>query len=111
MCIGLPMQVVAVESGAAWCEGMGERRRVDMLLVGEQPVGSWLLVFLDTAREVIDEQQARLTADALRAVNLVMQGDTSVEHLFADLIERGPELPAFLQPAADPSTDDQPDLT
>ena len=99
MCIGVPMQVVAVEAGAAWCEGMGERRRVDMLLVGEQPVGSWLLVFLNTAREVIDEAQARRTADALRAVQLALQGETRVEHLFADLIEREPELPAFLRPA------------
>ena len=105
MCIGVPMQVVAVEPGAAWCEGMGERRRVDMLLVGEQPVGSWLLVFLDTAREVIDEEQARRTADALQAVQLAMQGEARVEHLFADLIEREPELPAFLQPADEPSAD------
>ena len=99
MCIGVPMQVVAVEAGAAWCEGMGERRRVDMLLVGEQPVGSWVLVFLNAAREVIDEEQARRTADALRAVQLAIQGETRVDHLFADLIEREPELPPFLRPA------------
>ncbi len=98
MCIGVPMKVVEVEPGYALCEGMGERRRVDVLLVGEQPVGTWVLVHLDSAREVIDEEQARLTADALRAVNLAMQGETQVEHLFADLVNREPQLPEFLRP-------------
>jgi hydrogenase expression/formation protein HypC len=103
MCIGVPMQVVALDAGAAWCEGMGERRRVDMLLVGEQPVGSWVLVFLNTAREVIDETQARRTADALQALQLAMQGERQVDHLFADLVDREPELPDFLHPATDKS--------
>ncbi|MEW8209427.1 MAG: HypC/HybG/HupF family hydrogenase formation chaperone, partial [Candidatus Thiodiazotropha taylori] len=45
MCIGIPMQVVSMEGTTALCQGMGESRRVDTLLVGDQPVGSWLLVF------------------------------------------------------------------
>ena len=77
---------------------MGERRRVDTLLIGEPALGSWLLVFLDTAREIISEEQARHTADALQAVQLTLQGETAVDHLFADLIEREPQLPDFLRP-------------
>ena len=33
MCIGLPMQVVQTTEYAAWCEGGGERERLDMMLV------------------------------------------------------------------------------
>ena len=106
MCIGVPMQVMAVEPGAAWCEGMGERRRVDTLLIGEPALGSWLLVFLDTAREVISAEQARHTAHALEAVQLTLQGETSVDHLFADLIEREPQLPDFLRQEVRPDTED-----
>jgi hypothetical protein len=68
-----------------------------MILVGEQPVGAWVLVFLDAARDVMTAEQAQKTADALRAVALVMQGETSVDHLFADLVGREPELPAHLK--------------
>lgn len=96
MCIGIPMQVTAVEGLHAWCEGMGERRRVDMLLVGEQPRGAWVLVFLDSAREVLSAEEARRITDALRAVGLAMAGDGRLDHLFADLVEREPQVPDFL---------------
>ncbi len=98
MCIGLPMQVVSVEPGYALCQGMGERRQVDTLLVGEQPVGSWLLVFLDSAREVLSELDANRIQQALRALQLATQGNSDVTHLFQDLIEREPQLPEHLQP-------------
>lgn len=97
MCIGLPMQVVSQEAGYALCEGMGEQRRVDTLLVGDQPVGSWLLVFLNSAREVISEERAKQVGDALQAVNLAMRGDVDVSHLFADLADREPQLPPHLR--------------
>ncbi len=106
MCIGLPMQVTEVGSGFAWCEGMGERRKVSTLLVEDQPVGSWLLVFLDTAREVITAEAATRIADALKAVNLTMTGETDVDHLFADLVGREPQLPDFLQPQAGTQPDE-----
>jgi hydrogenase expression/formation protein HypC len=58
MCFGIPMQVEYSVPGHAWCRSMGIERCVDTLLVGEQPPGSWLLVFLDSAREVIGEERA-----------------------------------------------------
>ena len=93
MCIGLPMQVVECHDGTAVCEGMGERRSINMQLVGDQPLGTWVLTFLDTAREVISAESAAQISDAIQAVNLVMQGSTNVDHLFADLIDREPEPP------------------
>ncbi len=97
MCIGIPMRVAEVGQGYAWCEGRDGRRRVDTLLVGEVLVGTWLLVFLGSAREVLQADEARRIGDALEALNLAMQGETSVDHLFADLVEREPQLPDFLQ--------------
>lgn len=98
MCLGVPMRVTAVEGDYVWCEGMGERRCVDTLLLGPQPVGTWLLVFLNSAREVLSAADAARITQAVQAVQLVLQGENEVEHLFADLIDREPQLPDFLQP-------------
>lgn len=97
MCIGIPMKIVAVEGEYAWCEGMGERKRVDTFLIGSQPVDTWVLVFLDSAREILSEENALQITEAVQAVNLAMQGEVNVDHLFADLIEQEPQLPEFLQ--------------
>lgn len=102
MCIGLPMRVIECLPGRALCEGAGanggERRLIDMTLVGEQAAGTWVLVFLDAAREVVSADDAALVAQALAAVGLAMQGDIDVDHLFPDLAGREPELPEHLQP-------------
>ncbi len=97
MCVGLPMQVIEPRGRYALCRYAEDVRTVDMILVGAQPAGAWVLVFLDAARETISSEQAAKTADALRALALVMQGETSVDHLFADLVGREPELPAHLK--------------
>lgn len=101
MCIGIPMQVVESGFGYARCSGMGIEREVETLLVGEQPPGTWLLVFLDSAREVLSEEDAGRITDAVKAIDLIMQHDGNLSHsalpddtieaLFADLIDR--EIP------------------
>ncbi len=98
MCIGLPMQIIESGPHRALCRFDGKGREIDMALVGKQPAGTWVLVFLDAAREVINAQDAARIGDALKALTLVMQGETSVDHLFADLIGREPELPEHLKP-------------
>lgn len=100
MCIGIPMQVLEVEETRALCEGMGRRQYADTLLIDTPKPGDWVLVFLNSAREIIGADQAKAIADALTAVNLAMQGETSLDHLFPDLAGREPELPDFLR--ADP---------
>lgn len=100
MCIGLPMRVVERRTGHAVCEGQGERRLIDMALVGEQPPGTWVLVFLDAAREVVTPEQAALVGQALDALGLAMQGATDLDHLFPDLAGRAPELPDHLKDQA-----------
>lgn len=106
MCIGLPMQIKETGFGYAICEGLGKTRQVDTLLIGDQPIGTWVLTFLDSAREVISEDNAKKISDAIKAVDIVMdnQGNFSqsgmemknIEALFADLIDREPEKPASL---------------
>ena len=98
MCLGIPMQVVEVREGMAVCEGMGERRDINMQLVGDQPAGTWVLTFLDTAREVLSAEDAASISDAVMAVNLVMQGNTDIDHLFADLVDREPPRPPSMPP-------------
>lgn len=85
MCIGVPMQVVETGEGWAHCDDMGQHRRINTMLVGDQPVGTWLLVFLDSARDVLTADDAARIRNALHAVHLVMQGETDIDHLFADL--------------------------
>lgn len=102
MCIGIPMRVVEVLPGRAVCEFRGERRLIDMSLTGEQPVGTWLITFLDSAREVITAEQAALVADALSALWLAIDGDADgadIDRLFPGLAGREPELPAHLRSA------------
>ena len=83
MCIGMPMQVSATEPGHAWCEGRGERRRVNTALVGPVQPGDWLLVFLGDARERIDATRAAEVNGALDLVLGAMQGfDASGEASF-----------------------------
>ncbi len=106
MCLGIPMQVLEVGEGHAICTADDEVRRIDTLLVGEQVPGTWLLTFLDTAREVISADKAQQIREALQAINLAMQGRSGVDHLFADLVDREPQLPEFLRPAPKTTTGD-----
>ncbi len=96
MCIGIPMRVVESEPGFAWCEGRGERRRVDTALVGTVKPGQWLLVFLDAAREVLEEARAAEIDDALNALEAALRGE-ALDGYFADLVDREPMLPEHLR--------------
>lgn len=91
------MLITDIEPGYAIAEGMGERKRIDTLITGDQPVGTWVLVFINSAREVLTEIDAQRITQAVQAINLTMQGETDIAHLFADLVDREPELPDFLK--------------
>lgn len=106
MCIGLPMQIIETGFGYAICEGLGVTRNVDTLLIGDQPVGTWVLTFLDSAREVLSQEDAKKISDAVKAVDIVMKNNgvmstsgmdmQNIEALFADLVDREPPKPASL---------------
>lgn len=106
MCIGVPMQVVAIEGLRAMCRAeptapAAPAEEVDLSLVGECEPGQWLLVFLGAARERLDPNDAALMLDARAALQTVMAGGHDVDHLFADLINREPQLPEHLRAQVD----------
>ncbi|HWH30836.1 MAG TPA: HypC/HybG/HupF family hydrogenase formation chaperone [Mycobacteriales bacterium] len=76
MCLGIPGQIVEVHDPAqlrAKVEVEGVRREVSIALIGlDGPdaarVGDWVLVHVGFAMAKIDEDEARETLDALRAL-------------------------------------------
>jgi hydrogenase expression/formation protein HypC len=98
MCIGVPMQVreMAGES-SAWCESRGQRFLIDMLVVGPQPAGAWVLAFLGAARHVMAPDEAARTLEALGALDAALAGDADLDRFFPDLAGREPELPEHLR--------------
>lgn len=105
MCIGLPMQVVQGDGRGtfALCESRSVRKRVDVLLVGELPAGTWVLEFHGAARRVLSEDEALQTLAALDALDAALRGETDPAALdagFADLVGREPQLPEHLRKIA-----------
>ena len=101
MCIGVPMQVQSCDGTSALCISDKGLEAVDISLVGEQPKDTWLLVFLGAAREVISQERAAQVQQALQAMDAVMKGEpVDLDDLFADLVDKQPELPEHLREAA-----------
>ncbi|MBV1790147.1 HypC/HybG/HupF family hydrogenase formation chaperone [Marinobacterium sp. D7] len=98
MCIGIPMQVAAVEGARAFCTVGDEQHWIDIRLIDTPSAGEWLLVFLGAAREKISAERAVQVAQALAALDAGARGDSAaIDALFADLVERTPQLPPHLQ--------------
>ena len=97
MCLGLPMTVIDGDDFSALCEWHGERRRVSTLLVGRQVPGARLLVHVDTAVRMLDDGEAEAIDRALNGPRCRGRRGQAFEHLFADLIDREPELPEHLR--------------
>ena len=91
------MQVLEMRGTYALCEADGKQELVDMILVGEQAKGTWILNFLGGAREVLTPEYAEQVRLALTAMEDIAGGNNQIDHLFSDLLNREPELPAHLQ--------------
>ncbi len=99
MCVGIPMRIVSVEGWLALTEGRYGPETIDLSLLGQQPVGTWLLCLNGVAREVIDAETAQQIDSALDGLEAALRGQTDVSAYFADLITREPELPEHLRRA------------
>lgn len=100
MCIGIPMQVCEMQEYSAWCAVSKESTKVliNMMLVGEQPVDTWVLTFQGSAIRIMSELEATQMHAALTALGQTMAGDASqIDTLFADLVNREPPLPEHLR--------------
>ncbi len=84
MCIGVPVQIVESGEFMATCRGRNGEEQVNMMLIGPQPEGSWVLNFLGSAREVLTEQDAININKALDGLSAIMSGeaDIDIEHYF-----------------------------
>jgi len=87
MCIGTPVKVIENRDFVALCEGRNGIEEVNMMLVGPQTEGTWVLNFLGSAREVISEQDAENIDKALDGLTAIMDGadKIDVDRYFPDL--------------------------
>lgn len=91
MCIGIPMQIVSVAENGSSCEGRGQRLVLNLALVGEQDVGTWVLAFQGSAVRVLTPEEAAQTNAALDALTAALAGETNFDAFFADLVDRDPQ--------------------
>jgi len=92
MCLSIPLQLVSLEDEnghfaiAERRQGSTLRReRINMMLIGPQAVGTWILASLGLAREVLDERELALIEDALAALGAAIAGDYDASRHFSDL--------------------------
>ncbi len=93
MCLSIPMQIVSLEGPDL---AIVERRQgpsllreqVNLMLIGPQPPGTWILVALGLAREVLDDQERVLIEDALAALASSRAGSYDPSQHFTDLGSR-----------------------
>lgn len=106
MCIGIPFEILEPGAARALARSRQGTETIDMRLLGEVPAGTHVLVMTGVARQVLDPDEARRIDDALEAVRLALKGETDLDHLFADLAGREPELPAaFMETQGDVERD------
>lgn len=96
MCLGLPMTIVETDGLSALCVYGAEQRRVSVMLLSNPPVGAKVLVYIDTAVRLLDDEEARLIDDAIQGLEAALNGE-NCDRFFADLIDREPQLPEHLR--------------
>jgi hydrogenase expression/formation protein HypC len=96
MCLGVPMCIIEGDEMSALCVRGDEQRRVSLLLIGPQPVGTQVLVHIDTAVRLLEADEAALIDRALDGLAAAMRGE-DFESAFADLLNREPQLPEHLR--------------
>ena len=98
MCLGIPMQVVELDSASggafAWCEGVGmdgtpRRERLNVLWLGDVEAGQWVYAVLGQARELLTAERAGEIALALSGLGAALQGNSTgpddLDRYFPDL--------------------------
>lgn len=100
MCLGVPMQLITVDGIAARATDGTEEALIDLSLTDDAKPGDWVLTFLGAAREIISADEAQKITAALDGLRNLMSGH-ALGDAFADIEERGPQLPPHLQAALD----------
>jgi len=86
VCIGIPVQIIEEGEFVSLCKGRNGEEQVNMMLIGSQPVGTWVVNFLGSAREVISEEDAVNLNIALDGMLELMTGnEIDVDQYFPDI--------------------------
>jgi len=86
MCVGIPVKIIRSGEFVSLCKGRNGEENVNMMLIGAQAEGTWVLNFLGSAREVLSEQEAVKINKALDGLSAIMGGlDIEVKDYFPDL--------------------------
>jgi len=86
MCVGTPVKIIQSGEFVSLCHGRNGKEKVNMMLIGAQPEGTWVLNFLGSAREVLSEREALKIDKALDGLSAIMSGhDVEVKDYFPDL--------------------------
>ena len=77
MCLAVPMQITAIDGSEASCVAKGIERKVSLYMLHDTTVavGSWVLVHVGYARQVISDAEARETWDLF---DQMMAGEDAV---------------------------------
>jgi len=78
------MRVIESDGFTALCEGRGEQRRVNVMLLEEAWPGAWVLIHLSNAVRLLEEEEASQINEALDALTAALNGE-EVDQYFADL--------------------------
>ena len=97
MCLGIPMRILSSDGIVGRASDGGTEQIVDLSLTGPLEPGTWTLVFLGAARDVLPEDEALKIRAALRGLQSLMEGG-ELGDAFADLEGREPQLPPHLRP-------------
>ncbi|AMY68736.1 HypC/HybG/HupF family hydrogenase formation chaperone [Frigidibacter mobilis] len=100
MCVGIPLQLTAIDGIVGHASDRGVPQLLDLSLLPDARVGDWVLGFLGTGREILPEAEAHLILKALDGLSRIMAGGDGGD-AFADLDARTPTLPPHLQAALD----------
>jgi hydrogenase expression/formation protein HypC len=85
MCIGIPVRIIEAGEHMALCEGPNGHEHLNMMLIGPQPEGTWLLGYLGSARQVLSEEEAEQILQAVEDIGAMMRGEeVEIDKYFAD---------------------------
>ena len=87
MCVGVPVKIIEAGEFVSRCKGRSGEVNVNMMLIGSQPEGTWVLNFLGSAREVLSEKEAATINKALDGLSAIMGGEENIDikEYFPDL--------------------------
>jgi hydrogenase expression/formation protein HypC len=93
MCLGVPMQVIETDGWTARCSGRDGERLLRLTTLAEEVApGDWVLAHMDSAVQLLTEEEAETVAAALDAIAATLNGEDH-EALLARVMA-GVELPS-----------------